>query len=157
MINKVTLVGNLGKDPEIRRLESGVAVAKLTIATTENYKDKQGNWQEQTEWHNVVLWRDKAERAESYLKKGMMVYVEGKLSTRKWQDKDGKDRWTTDIVASYFRNLGRRQNSDQTMGSVSSAPPAAPTIPATAPATPVTPSAAAPNTPPTADDDELPF
>ena len=157
MINKVTLVGNLGKDPEVRRLESGVAVAKLAIATTENYKDREGNWQEQTEWHNVVLWRNMAERAESYLKKGMMVYVEGKLSTRKWTDQDGKDRWSTDVVASYFRNLGRRQSSESAPGGggTSGSTPAAPSAPSS-PATPASTPASAPTTT-VDDDDDLPF
>ena len=156
MINKVTLIGNLGKDPEVRRLESGVAVAKIAVATTENYKDKAGNWQEQTEWHNVVLWRSLAERVESQLKKGMMIYVEGKLSTRKWQDKEGNDRYSTDVVASYFRNLGRRQNSEQgsSGGNFSGSNDAAPT------STPAV--ASAPATKPAIDtsaqeDDDLPF
>ena len=156
MINKVTLIGNLGKDPEVRRLESGVAVAKIAVATTESYKDKAGNWQDQTEWHNVVLWRNMAERVESQLKKGMMVYIEGKLTTRKWQDKEGNDRYTTEVVASYFRNLGRRQNSEQG-GSGGSFPTSS-----DAPATSSPAMAAAPAAKPAIDtsaqeDDDLPF
>jgi len=110
MINKVTLVGNLGGDPELRRLESGAAVAKFSIATTENYKDRNGEWQSQTEWHDIVLWRNLAEKAESQLKKGMLIYLEGKLSTGKWEDKDGNSRKTTEVVGSYLRILNRRED-----------------------------------------------
>lgn len=111
MINKVILVGNLGSDPEVRSLESGAKVARLSVATNENYQDKSGEWQKITEWHNVVAWRGLAERAESYLKKGQMVYVEGKLTTRKWQDQEGKDRYSTDVVARTLRSLERRESS----------------------------------------------
>ena len=111
MINKVTLIGNLGADPEVRTLDSGSKVARLSLATNENYKDRNGEWQSQTEWHNVVCWRVLAERAEQSLKKGMMVYVEGKITYRKWQDNEGKDRYTTDIVALTFRMLERRENT----------------------------------------------
>jgi single-strand DNA-binding protein len=108
MVNKVILIGNLGKDPEVRHLESGSVVAKFPVATNENYRDKSGEWQTLTEWHNVVVWRALAEKAERSLKKGMMVYVEGKLSTRKWQDKDGNDRYTTDVVGNYLRAIDRK-------------------------------------------------
>lgn len=110
MINKVTLIGNLGGDPETRRLDNGASVARFSLATNENYKDKDGNWQKQTEWHNVVVWRELAERAENMLKKGMLVYVEGKISYRKYTDKDGNDRYVTDIVANSFRLLERMSN-----------------------------------------------
>ena len=103
MVNRVILIGNLGRDPEVRRLENGAVVAKFSIATNENYKDKSGEWQSQTEWHDIVVWRTLAERAESTLKKGMGVYVEGKLTHRSWQDQDGNNRYTTEVVASYFR------------------------------------------------------
>jgi len=112
MINKVTLIGNLGKDPEVRHLESGAVVARLTVATNESYKDKQGEWQTVTEWHTVTAWRALAERAEKYMKKGGMVYVEGKLSTRKWQDQNGNDRYTTEIVAQTLRSLEKRERSE---------------------------------------------
>lgn len=112
MINKVILIGNLGKDPEVRHLESGSVVAKFSVATNENYRDKSGEWQTITEWHNIVAWRGLAERAEKSLKKGMQVYVEGKLSTRKWQDQNGNDRYTTDVVANLLRILEKRENSD---------------------------------------------
>ncbi|MEM9990980.1 MAG: single-stranded DNA-binding protein [Bacteroidota bacterium] len=111
MINKVTLIGRLGQDPEMRHLENGASIAKLNLATNENYKDKEGNWQDRTEWHTVIAWRYLAERAEKTLKKGSLVYIEGKLSTRKWQDSEGKDRWTTEVVASNVRTLERRENT----------------------------------------------
>lgn len=99
MYNKVILIGNLGKDPEIRALESGVNVARFPIATNESYKDKSGEWQQKTEWHDIVAWRGLADRAERDLKKGTLVFVEGKITHRKYQDKDGIDRYITDIVA----------------------------------------------------------
>lgn len=109
MINKVTLIGNLGGDPEVRHLESGVQVARFSVATNESYKDKDGNFQQITEWHNVVCWRELAERAEKMLKKGMLVYVEGKISYRKYTTQEGQDRYVTDIVANTFRLLERRE------------------------------------------------
>lgn len=110
MINKVTLIGNMGRDPEVRRLESGVPVARLAVATNESYKDKNGEWQTITEWHTVICWRGLAERVESQLKKGMLVYIEGKLTTRKWQDKDGNDRYSTEVTANFLRSLERRES-----------------------------------------------
>ena len=110
MINKVILVGNLGKDPEVRVLESGTKVAKFTMATNENYRDKNNEWQTVTEWHNVILWRYLAESAERQLKKGSLVYVEGKLTNRKYQDKDGNDRYITEVVANVLRSLDRRDS-----------------------------------------------
>ena len=114
MVNRVLLIGNLGRDPEVRRLENGAVVAKFPIATNENYKDKSGEWQSQTEWHDIVVWRNLAERAESTLKKGMGVYVEGKLTHRSWQDQDGNTRYTTEVVGSYFRIISGRR--DETPG-----------------------------------------
>ena len=111
MVNKVILIGNLGRDPEVRHLESGATVAKFSVATNESYRDKNGEWQKITEWHDVVVWRALAERAERDLKKGKMVYIEGKLTHRKWQDKDGIDRYTTEVVANTFRLLERRESS----------------------------------------------
>ena len=111
MINKVILIGNLGKDPEVRHLESGSVVAKFSVATNESYRDKNGEWQKLTEWHDVVVWRGLAEKAERELKKGKMVYVEGKLTHRKWQDKEGVDRYTTEVVANTLRLLEKRENS----------------------------------------------
>ncbi len=109
MVNKVTIIGHLGQDPEVRHLESGASIAKLRVATNENYKDKEGNWQDRTEWHTVIAWRYLAERAEKSMKKGSLVYIEGKLTTRKWQDSEGKDRWTTEVVANTLRSLDRRE------------------------------------------------
>lgn len=105
MINKVTLIGYTGKDPEVRRLESGAVVAKFSIATTESYKDNAGNWQQQTEWHNIICWKKLAEKAENSLKKGVLVYVEGKITYRTYDDKDGNKRYSTEIVANYFRAI----------------------------------------------------
>jgi len=110
-VNKVTLIGNIGKDPEVRYLEGGVAVAKFPLATAEAYKDKNGNKVESTEWHNIVLWRGLAEVAEKYFKKGMQLYVEGKLRTRSWDDKDGHKHYITEIVADNALMLGKRDSS----------------------------------------------
>jgi single-strand DNA-binding protein len=112
MINKVTLIGNLGGDPEVRTLENGTAVGRFSLATNENYKDKEGNWQSQTEWHNIVVWRELADRSKM-LKKGSMVYVEGKISYRKYTDKDGVEKSLTDIVANNFRLLEKREGGGQ--------------------------------------------
>ena len=108
-VNKAILVGNLGKDPEIRTLDSGAKVATFPLATTETYKDRDGNRQENTEWHNVVLWRGLADVAERFLKKGNSVYVEGRIKTRSWDDKDGNKRYTTEIVGDNMTMLGGRQ------------------------------------------------
>jgi single-strand DNA-binding protein len=107
MINKVTLVGHLGRDPEVRRLENGTPVGRFTMATNENYKDNNGEWQSQTEWHDVTVWRNLAEQAERSLKKGSFVYVEGKLSHRKYTDKNGIDRYVTEVVANSVRSLDK--------------------------------------------------
>ncbi|CAG0939957.1 partial Single-stranded DNA-binding protein, partial [Gallionellaceae bacterium] len=104
-VNKVILVGRLGKDPETRYMTNGEAVTNVTLATSENWKDKSGEKQEKTEWHNLVFYRRLAEVAGEYLKKGSMIYVEGKLQTRKWQDKEGKDRYTTEIIANEMQML----------------------------------------------------
>ncbi|MEL6865997.1 MAG: single-stranded DNA-binding protein [Bacteroidota bacterium] len=113
MVNKVILIGNLGRDPEVRRLESGVAVAKFSMATNETYKDrKTDEWQTITEWHDIVCWRGLADRAERDLKKGKLIYVEGKLTHRKFQDKEGNDRRITEVVANTFRLLERKESSN---------------------------------------------
>ncbi len=109
MINKVTLIGNLGGDPEVRHLDNGTAVGRFSLATNESYKDKDGNFQTNTEWHNIVVWRDLAEKAEKLLKKGMMVYVEGKIKYRKYTGTDGVERNATDIESLTFRLLERRE------------------------------------------------
>ena len=142
-VNKVILVGNLGKDPEVRHLESGVMVANFPLATTESYKDRNtGERRQVTEWHNVVLWRGLAEVSEKYLKKGNQVYVEGKLRTRSWQDQEGNTRYTTEVIADNMTMLGGR--------------PAESTV-ATA-AAPVVNETASPNITAVSDDsDDLPF
>ena len=111
-VNKVILVGNLGKDPEVKYLDSGVAVANFSLATTENYKNKEGERVSQTEWHNVVLWRGLAEVAEKFLKKGSNIYIEGKIKTRKWEDKDGNTRYSTEILGDNMTMLGGKLNSE---------------------------------------------
>lgn len=122
MYNKVSLIGHLGKDPEVRRLESGAVVAKFSLATSESYKDKAGEWQNLTEWHDIIAWRALAERVERDLKKGSLVFVEGKLTTRKWQDKEGNNRYTTEVVAQLLKPLDKRENSGgSNMGSFPSA------------------------------------
>ena len=116
-VNKVILIGNLGRDPEVKYTQSNVPVANISVATTDSWKDKNsGEWQEKTEWHRVVLWRHLAERAERYLKKGKQVYVEGKLETRKWTDKEGNDRYTTEIIANQMMLLGRRDENEEVSG-----------------------------------------
>ena len=111
-INKVILVGNLGKDPEVRYLEGGTAVANFPIATSETFKDRtSGERKTNTEWHNIVVWRGLAEIAEKYLKKGSQIYLEGKLRTRQWQDKDGNNRYITEVIADNLQMLGRKEDS----------------------------------------------
>jgi single-strand DNA-binding protein len=111
-VNKVILVGNLGRDPEVRYSPSGQAVANVTLATSESWKDKTtGEKQERTEWHRIVFFGRLAEIAGEYLKKGAQIYIEGRLQTRKWQDKDGNDRYTTEIVANDMQMLGSRSGA----------------------------------------------
>lgn len=110
-VNKVILVGNLGKDPEIKYLEGNIARVHFSLATTEAYKDKGGNRIEQTEWHNIVIWRALAESAEKLLKKGMQIYLEGKIQTRQWNDKDGAKKSITEINCDNFVILQRREGS----------------------------------------------
>ena len=116
-INKVILVGNLGRDPEIRYTASGAAIANVTIATTDSWRDKQsGEKQEKTEWHRVVFFSRLAEIVGEYLKKGSQVYIEGRLQTRKWQDQSGQDRYTTEIVANEMQMLGGRGGEQASSG-----------------------------------------
>jgi single-strand DNA-binding protein len=110
-VNKVILVGNLGRDPEVRFMPNGEAVCNFSIATTDSWKDKSGAKQERTEWHNIVMYRKLAEIAGEYLKKGRPVYVEGRLQTRKWQTKEGQDRYTTEIIADQMQMLGGRDGA----------------------------------------------
>lgn len=108
-VNKVILIGNLGRDPETRYLPDGGAITNISIATTDSWKDKAGDKQEKTEWHRVAFFGKLAEIAGEYLKKGSQVYVEGRLQTRKWQDKEGQDKYSTEIVADRMQMLGRRE------------------------------------------------
>lgn len=113
-VNKVILIGNLGKDPEVRALENGAKLARFPIATSESYTDKNTNEKKEiTEWHNIVVWRGLADVAENYLKKGMKVYIEGKLRTRSWQDESGATKYSTEIVADNFTMLTSKAESNQ--------------------------------------------
>ena len=160
-VNKVILVGNLGRDPEVRYMPNGEAVCNFSIATTDSWKDKNGQKQERTEWHNLVFYSPLAEITGQYLRKGSLIFVEGRLQTRKWQDKNtGQDRYMTEIVVNEMKMLDRK--SDQSGGSATYenseegyAPPAARSQPAAVP-----PSRPAPP-PPAPDnngfDDDIPF
>ena len=113
-LNKVMLIGNLGKDPEVRYTAGGTAVASFSLATSEKFKGKDGQWEEKTEWHNITLWARLAEIAGEYLSKGKTVYIEGRLQTRKWTDKDGRDRYTTEIVGEKMQMLsGKGEGGSQ--------------------------------------------
>lgn len=145
-INKVILIGNLGKDPDIRYTASGAAVANVTIATNESWKDKNtGEMQEKTEWHNVVFFSRLAEIVGEYLKKGSQVYIEGRLQTRKWQDKSGNDRYTTEIVANEMQMLGSRSGGGMPESRPDSSPEQA------------APSPASDSAPSNDFDDDIPF
>ena len=111
-LNKVLLIGNLGKDPEVRHLENGRAVANFSLATSETYKNKQGERVTNTEWHNIVLWSPIAEIAEKFLKKGNQVYIEGKLTSRSWDDQDGNKRYTTEVVGNNLTLLGTKSDGE---------------------------------------------
>lgn len=116
-VNKVILVGRLGKDPELRYTPSGTAVVTFSMATTENYKDRDGNRQEKTEWHNIVAWRQLAEICGKFLHKGKQVYIEGKIQNRSYDDRDGNKRYITEIVADQMQMLGSREDSQGGGGS----------------------------------------
>ena len=163
-VNKVILIGNLGKDPDVRYMPSGKAVANVTIATNESWKDRNtGEKQERTEWHNVVFYSPLAEIVGQYLRKGSSVFVEGRLQTKKWQDKNGLDRYTTEIIANEMKMLGGRSS-----GSGGSAPFPAEGPEMDATSMPRTPQGPAPARPPVATpphpgpdnggfDDDIPF
>jgi len=112
MINRVILIGRVGKAPEVRHFENDTSVAKFPLATMESYKNKSGEKVESAEWHNVVLWRGLAKIAEDYIEKGALIYLEGRIKTRSWEDKDGKKRYTTEILGDYITMLGGKQNSE---------------------------------------------
>ena len=111
MYNKVTLIGRLGKDPEIRSLDENTKVARITLATNESYKGKDGEWKDKTEWHNVVVWRAAADRVERQLRKGMLAFVEGKIGYRKYTDKDGIERYSTDVTAYIVKPLEKLEDT----------------------------------------------
>ena len=147
MVNKVILIGNVGADPEVRYLDGGVAVANLRLATTERYRHKNGENIDQTEWHNIVLWRGLAEIVEKYVRKGMRLYIEGRIRTRSWDDQNGNKRYTTEIWADNMQMLSYKQEGDN--GGNTPRPYNAPASPATSsqPEPPMTPD----------DNDDLPF
>lgn len=111
-VNKVILVGNLGKDPEVRVTQSSLPVASFSLATSERRKDQSGNWTNHTEWHRITAFGKLADFCSNYLKKGKQVYLEGKIRTSKWQDKEGKDRYTTDIIADSIQFVGAREGAN---------------------------------------------
>jgi len=123
MVNKIILIGFAGQDCEFKSLENGVARARFSLATSESWQDKDGNWQQHTDWHNVVCWRDLADRAQQRVRKGLRLYVEGKVSYRKYTDRDGHERTATDIVASTFRLL-EKPESDREARQFPAEPPA---------------------------------
>ena len=128
-LNKVTLIGNLGQDPELRYTPAGKAVANFSIATSDRWKDKDGQSQERTEWHRIVLWGRQAEIAKDYLRKGRQIYLEGRLQTRNYDDKDGNKRWITEIICERFLMLGRREEGgaeEFPSGAEAASPTAAP-------------------------------
>ena len=152
-VNKVILIGNLGRDPEVRYSPNGQAVANVTIATSESWKDKNtGDKQERTEWHRIVFFGRLAEIAGEYLKKGSQVYVEGRLQTRKWQDKEGNDLYTTEIVANEMQMLGSRAGAGMPSDAASQEPPAAEAAAGAAAAPPRAKTAAGADF-----DDDIPF
>ena len=150
-VNKVILIGNLGKDPEVRYVMENVPVATFSIATTERYKDKNGEWQDATDWHNIVAWRYLAETAQKFLKKGTQVYIEGRLKTRSYDDKDGNKRYVTEVVADQLFTTGKREGSSSYVPSGGERYMAAPAAPAPSEA----PKAVDVNAVPI--DDDLPF
>jgi single-strand DNA-binding protein len=152
MVNKVILVGNVGMDPEVRTIESGAKVARVRLATTERLFDRQANeTKEHTEWHTITLWRGLADVVDKYVRKGSQLYVEGRLRTREWTDKDNQKRYTTEIVASEMKLLGRRSEGAPSAEGGYAAPAAtAPSAPAAAPVVEPAPV-------PAASADEVPF
>ena len=160
-LNKVMLIGNVGRDPEVRYLDgnSGNAkVATFTLATTERYRDRNGETRENTEWHNIVAWRGNADVAERFIKKGTQLYIEGRIRTRTWDDQSGNKRFTTDIVADTLQLLGRRpENNAQQGGYQQPAPQQSYQQPAYAPQQPVQQPVAPQNIADNGPEDDLPF
>lgn len=145
MVNKVILIGNVGADPDIKYLEGGVAVARFSLATTESYKNKNGDRVDQTEWHNIVLWRNLAEIAEKYVKKGMRLYIEGRIRNRSWEDQNGVKKYMTEIQGDTMQMLSPKQENGEYTSARNYDAPASPNAPSQ-------PAAAAPD-----DSDDLPF
>ena len=162
-VNKAILIGHLGKDPEVRYMPNGEAVANVTLATSETWKDKSGEKQEKTEWHNLVFYRRLAEIAGEYLKKGSQIYVEGRITTEKWQDKEGKDRYTTKIVANEMKMLDRKSSGGGSFEVVenerSEGSSSRPSKPASSSGSAAAPAKAAPAAKSSFDnfDDDIPF
>ena len=125
-LNKVLLIGNVGKDPEIRNLESGASVATITLATSERYKDRNGETKELTEWHTIVAWRQLADLAKNYIRKGSQIYVEGRIRSRSWDDQSGVKHYVTEILADSIQLLGRRQDNNSIPQGGAYTPPAQP-------------------------------
>jgi len=162
MLNKVTLIGNLGADPEVRYMPTGGAVSNISLATTRRWKDRDsGERRDATEWHRVVFFNRLAEVVGEYLRKGSQVYVEGRLQTRKWQDKDGVDRYSTEIVATEMQMLGSRSGGTAPLGNSTPENTSSNNAPAASSPSPAKPAAAMPSSPPPAAyedfDDDIPF
>ena len=158
-LNKVMLIGNVGKDPEVRYLESqgNAKVASFTLATTERYRDRNGELRENTEWHNIVAWRNSADVAEKYIRKGTQLYIEGRLRTRSWEDQQGQKHYTTEIVVDNLQLLGKKADNPAVANGVYQAPaqPAQPAYQQSA--QPVKPAPAATNFEAEGPEDDLPF
>ena len=154
-LNRVMLIGNLGQDPELRYTQSQLPVCNFSIATTDRRKDDTGNWNEHTEWHRVVVFGKTAENCSNYLKKGRQVFVEGRISTRKWQDKDGNDRYTTEVVGQTVQFLGNKGDNMDYSGSQGFTSPSAESKKPQASVMPGAPAAADMSVP--FDDDDIPF
>jgi single-strand DNA-binding protein len=162
-VNKVILLGNLGKDPELRFTPQQMAIARFSIATNERKKDQSGNWSDHTEWHNVVVFGKSAENCSKFLKKGRQAYIEGRIRTNKWQDKEGKDRYTTEILADTVQFIGGARGETDMGGMMSSHEPANDNVMAGLSSADSLPKAAvgggAPvfDVPAAFDDDDIPF
>ncbi|MCO5233069.1 MAG: single-stranded DNA-binding protein [Chitinophagales bacterium] len=118
-VNKVMLIGRVGTDPELRKMENSRSKLNLRIATTESYKNPNGEWNDITDWHTIVMWGPMAERGEKDIKKGGLIYVEGKIRTRSWEDKEGHKRYATEVIAEYYQNLSPRENYQRDNSSLS--------------------------------------
>ena len=154
-INKAILLGNLGKDPELRYTNQQMAVCSFSLATGERRKDQTGKWVDHTEWHNIICFGKTAENCSNYLKKGRQVYVEGRIQSRKWQDKEGRDRWTTEIIANTVQFVGTRDS--QQSGATASDIPASPSAAGMIESLPSADALAASAENISFDDDDIPF